>query len=448
LAIVVLTNRQMVRASNLEPIKCAPAHDSGETPSHICGVSDESESPDANATLLTSAFSEFISASSRLEGSYRQLQQEVHELRRELCARDAELSTSLAENDRIRLDLQQIVDSMPCGVLVLSRQGEVLMINPECGRLLGLEGREALDGSQAALRQISALSGIDLQYPYEEVAGTDVGQEFCILGASGKRWIEVRHRPLFYPVGRPDRVILILRDITAQKRAELERESARKGMALAEVATILAHEIRNPLGSLELFAELVEKDEEHRAQWISNLRAGIRRLSSTVNNVLTFHGSGSLPLSPVTVAKVISNAVNFMLPIAQQADVSLLWRQDCNHDRVMGNEAALHQVVLNLFSNAIRHTLPGGSVAVSLCRDAQHLVVEISDTGVGIRPDQIARIFEPGFSGNGDRTGLGLAVCRRIMTQHNGCISVSDAPNAGARFQLSLPLLGPEDTAA
>src|ERR1700761_9063535 len=95
---------------------------------------DESELQARSAALLASAFSEFISASARLESSYRRLQQEVHELRQELSDRDAALSSSLAENDRMRLDLQQIVDSMPCGVMVLSRNGEVLMMNPECGR--------------------------------------------------------------------------------------------------------------------------------------------------------------------------------------------------------------------------------------------------------------------------------------------------------------------------
>ena len=122
-------------------------------------------------------------------------------------------------------------------------------------------------------------------------------------------------------------------------------------------------------------------------------------------------------------------------------------------NRVMGNESALRQVVLNLVSNAIRHTPAGGSVTVSLrCEHstakgenrasiASSVIVEFSDTGCGIRPDQIDHIFEPGFSGNGDSSGLGLAVCERIMKQHGGQISVSNRVHCGARFALSLPLL-------
>jgi two-component system sensor histidine kinase FlrB len=396
-----------------------------------------------SAALLASAFSEFIAASSRLENAYRQLQEEVSELRLELSERNAALSSSLAENERMRLDLQQILDSMPCGVLVLDRQGQITMINPESGRLLGLNGAQFPEGSKATLGQISAFSGVNLESSYE-ASSTDRGQEFCIHGPAGKRWIEVRRRPLL----QAERTILILRDITAQRRAEQERGAAREAMALAEITTILAHEIRNPLASLELFAELIENDADLRRQWISNLRVGIRTLSGTVNNVLSFHGCGSLKLAPVCLSAVIGNAVQFVKPLAQQASVSLEWSEDhCQH-QVMGNESALQQVALNLISNAIRHTPAGGSVAVSLTTEQHRAVLEFCDSGCGIRPDLMERIFEPGFSGSGGTSGLGLAVCRRIMQQHGGEICVSNRMDSGARFAVSLPLLQREAGAA
>ena len=135
----------MPSTSHLEPINACLLEDSAEPRIREQVAKDESSGHEpgmqtGSAALLASAFTEFISASSRLEKSYRQLQEEVSELRVELSARNAALSTSLAENERMRLDLQQIVDSMPCGVLVLDRQGEISMINPESGRLLGLEG--------------------------------------------------------------------------------------------------------------------------------------------------------------------------------------------------------------------------------------------------------------------------------------------------------------------
>jgi two-component system sensor histidine kinase FlrB len=119
----------------------------------------------------------------------------------------------------------------------------------------------------------------------------------------------------------------------------------------------------------------------------------------------------------------------------------------------MGNESALQQVVLNLVSNAIRHTPAGGRVTVSLRPELtlakrkdreepiDNVIVKFSDTGCGIRPDQIDRVFEPGFSGSGDTTGLGLAVCNLIMKQHGGNISASNNKDSGALFTLVFPVL-------
>jgi two-component system sensor histidine kinase FlrB len=222
-------------------------------------------------------------------------------------------------------------------------------------------------------------------------------------------------------------------------------------MALAEITTTLAHEIRNPLASMELFAELIDTDNERRGEWISHLRAGIRSLSGTVNNVLSFHGSGTLNRTPVALAAVIGNAIQFVQPLADQASVSLEWLSDHGEVQVMGNESALQQVVLNLVSNAIRHTPAGGNVTVSLRLERsgarnkesgekiEQLIAEFSDTGCGIRPDQIDHIFEPGFSGSGDTSGLGLAVCERIMKQHGGGISAANCEH-GARFTLHFPV--------
>jgi signal transduction histidine kinase len=460
----------MLPSSHFEPINVplAKSESNGHTHAQVDDLridgcaSGENESRDESAAqarsaaLLAGEFSEFILAASRLETAYRALQEEVSELGLELSERNAALNTSLAKNEAMRRALQQIVDSMPCGVLVLDRDGKLSMINPECKRLLRLDETDFSDGSQMTLHRISALSGVNLEASSGNAPIADAAQEFCVRDSSGTRWLEVRDRRLFQQaagVSVLDQTILILRDITGQKRSEQEREAGRKAMALAEITTVLAHEIRNPLASLELFAELIEEDGDRRGEWISNLRAGIRSLSGTVNNVLSFHGSGAIKLAPLSLHSLIGNAIQFVQPLADQAAVSLDWIADDNQTIVMGNESALQQVVLNLVSNAIRHTPAGGSVTVSLRPERidatredreepiENVIVEFSDTGCGIRSDQIDRVFEPGFSGSGDTTGLGLAVCDRIMKQHGGLISATNNINSGALFTLSFPAL-------
>jgi len=412
-----------------------------------------------SAAYLAGEFSEFISAAARLEEAYRELQREVSALNSELAERNNALSKSLAENQQMRLALQQIVESMPCGVLVLDQEGMIVMINPESKRMLGLEQTALKPDSGVNLRSISDLSGIDLQSCFESASYGDMVQEMCIQGSPDSRWIEVSRRRIFLPKDPselPDQTILILRDITAQKRAEQLRETGRKAMALAELTTILAHEIRNPLASLELFAELIEKDVTRSEEWISNLRAGVRSLSGTVNNVLSFHGSGSLAMSPVTLPGLLANALRFVQPMANLAEVVLKLEISEEAVSVMANANALQQVALNLLSNAIRHTPSGGTITVSLQREPlvindapcirakRFSVVEFSDTGCGISADLIDHIFEPGFSGTGDTPGLGLAVCARIIREHGGRILARNHGRSGAVFTLHLPVLDSE----
>ena len=390
---------------------------------------------------LADAFSVFVSASARLEGSYERLQAEVAYLSHELADRNSALKASLAENERVHRALQQIVDSMPCGVLVVESNGVVSMINPEGRKLLDLGSSATRD-----LESISAHSGLDLAGFLRRCSGREEEKEFCTTSASGQRWLAVQERSLF-DGGKPGsgrrQTILILRDVTPHKQAELERERARKATALSEVATTLAHEIRNPLTSLELFAGLIATGGEDTAEWVSHLHAGIRSLAATVNNVLSFHGVGFSALSTLDLTAAIRSSVEFARPIASEAGVTLEFGSDDSRVQVHGNSGALQQVVLNMVSNAIRHTTKGGWVRVEVRRlsdnDVERAVIRFADTGSGIAPEHLAEIFHAGFSGSGNSSGLGLAVCRQIVKQHDGDIRVTSTPGLGTTFFVELP---------
>ena len=391
--------------------------------------------------LLADAFSEFIAASTQLEGSYRELQSEVAQLSGELADRNAALTRSLAENDRMRAELQQLIDSLPCGVLVLDGPEAVAMINPEGRRLLSLGRAEV-----KTLAGLSKLTNIH----FEALAATADGQidtEHCMASASGKRWLAIGRRELSTKPARhtASRSIWILRDITVQKQAELEREAARRATVLAEISTILAHEIRNPLASLELFAGLIAEDRGENPQWIANLRAGIRTLSGTVNNVLSMNGEGGTRFDTLNLVACVEGGVDFVQPVAEQAGVELASLSTEDELQIRGNEDGIRQIILNLICNAIRHTTAGGRVDVEIWRmrgeTGDRAVVEVRDTGCGISDEQIGRLFEAGFSGSGETPGLGLAVCKRLMAQHGGEIRVSSRLKQGSSFQLEFPAI-------
>jgi signal transduction histidine kinase len=407
--------------------------------------------PFPSPQLLAEAFSEFIAASSVLESSYRDLQQEVARLGSELSERNAALSRSLNENDRMRAALQLMLDSLPCGVLVLNQADRIVMINPEGRRLLELKN-EHIESLQA----LSAFCRIDFVSIGKNSTGP-IDIELNPDGRLGNRWLAISCRQLD-PVADSTRhsecrselvsrleSIWILRDITANKLAEQERETARRATVLAEISTILAHEIRNPLASLELFAGLLEQEPHEAAEWIAHLRAGIRTLSGTVNNVLSLKSECKLRLSSVPLAACIESGVEFVRPIADQAGVSLSFSGCAASISVLGNEDAIRQIVLNILCNAIRHTQSGGRITVSLGNEIEaklnRAVVAIRDTGSGMPESIVAQIFDPGFSGTGETPGLGLAVCKRLMDQHGGTIRVSSQVNQGTSFALEFPAI-------
>jgi two-component system sensor histidine kinase FlrB len=415
--------------------------------SHLHPINPPAYSEQNEVGSLVDAFAEFISASTRLESSYAQLQQEVTHLSRELADRNSALKASLAENERVHRALQRIVDSMPCGVLVVEGDGSVSMINPESRRLLDLNESPA-----EHLDAISIVAGIDLAGFLRRRTGSDEEREFSKTTHRGKRWFSVHDRCLFHGdepgLDGRKQTILILRDITLHKQAEAERERARKATALSEVAMTLAHEIRNPLASLELFAGLIAAGGEDTAEWVSHLHAGIRSLAGTVNNVLSFHGAGFPSLTPLDLIASIHSSVEFVRPIADQAGISLAFEAEDPALWVAGNGSALQQVVLNMVSNSLRHTDPGGSVWVTVRRNQSATdatrscaVIEFSDTGCGVAPEDIGEIFRAGFSVSGNTTGLGLAVCGQIVRQHDGSIRVVSTVGCGTTFYVEIPAL-------
>lgn len=231
---------------------------------------------------LARAFLTFTQAAGSLEKSYTQLQAEVGRLHGELQRTNCELERSVEENAKVRGYLSQVLENLPCGVLVVGGQEKIEMINPEARRLLQLDPRYAIEkGMQLPMPLVQTLRDVPGNRPLTE-------QEHSLAGVSGNRVIGISRAKISEIEGAGD-TILILRDVTEQKRIAAEREAARRSHALAEVATVLAHEIRNPLGSLELFAGLLADATGHMPetrQWITHLQAGLRGLSATMTNVV------------------------------------------------------------------------------------------------------------------------------------------------------------------
>lgn len=241
----------------------------------------------------------------------------------------------------------------------------------------------------------------------------------------------------------------LLRAEVQRLNGELEQTQAKlhRERALAEVSAVLAHEIRNPLASLELFAGLLAESRlnEEACKWVEHMQAGLRGLAATVNNVLHFHSLPEAERVPVDLGQLITWSRDFFAPLARQSGVTFSLQNRLEGVELRADRNRLEQVLMNLVLNAVRAMPGGGWIEIGGHRIRQQqsgfpgIVLFVADTGPGIAPENLFRVFDPGFSTHPGSPGLGLAVCRKIVEQHGGTITAASPPNRGATFTLEFP---------
>src|SRR5215475_5129550 len=316
-------------------------------------------------------------------------------------------------------------------------------MNPEARRLLSVPTECAANGDRrlpAEFAKVIAKASGERFFCEQEIA---------LAGNSGDRFIGVSRADISDQAGAPADTIWIVRDITEQKRIAREREGARRSLALAEVATVLAHEIRNPLGSMELFTGLLADATAHlpeTRQWVTHLQAGLRGLSATVNNVLQFHSESTKQFVPVELDRLVTETMDFLQPLARQRGQQIQVENAIGRVSANADANRLKQVFLNLSLNGFRAMPPGGKLQVRLGWAPQFpgglVQLDFKDEGRGVPAELLEKIYEAGFTTTAGSPGLGLAVCRKVVEEHGGEIRVQSKPKHGAIFSLFLPAMG------
>jgi len=218
--------------------------------------------------------------------------------------------------------------------------------------------------------------------------------------------------------------------------AELERErenriQLERFAAMGEMAMELAHEIRNPLGSIELYASMIE------GEYAEQIVRSVRLLNHSVTNVLQF-GKVIVPApGRISVNRLLEGVRAFLQPVAQQKQIRI--ETECEEDCfAVADHELLYRMLLNLVLNALREFPTDGKVRLLGQVAGSDLIIVVEDTGPGIQGEKLSRIFDPMFSTHHDGCGLGLPIVKRIVESHNGRISVSSSP-LGTRFLITLP---------
>ncbi len=226
----------------------------------------------------------------------------------------------------------------------------------------------------------------------------------------------------------------------AEKNRAIER--TRRLAAMGEMAARIAHEIRNPLGSMAIFATLLEReltDEPDKAKLAEHISKGIKTLDNLLSNMLLFAGAPEAKLKPVDLKDIVDDAILLAGDRGKAGvEIRAAYR---GQKRIMADPNLIRQLFLNLIINALDAVEEEGRIAISADTGTEDnsVVIRVSDNGRGIPREQVERVFDPFFSTKERGTGLGLAIVSAVVDAHTGRLDVESEPGRGTTFTISLP---------
>ncbi|RMG44871.1 MAG: response regulator [Acidobacteria bacterium] len=344
------------------------------------------------------------------------------------------LSRLLLQARREESRLRETVEGLPLGVALLTPDGRVRLVNQAGRRLLEEVGAWPGEGEP-----IERIGTADLGPLVDRAAGGSPASVEILLAKQG-RTLELR----VVPAGA--NVLAVFEDVTEDRRRRHQLAQAEKLSALGKLISGVVHEINNPLATVVGYAEMVaqEPDAPERMRWLGMLRDEAERCQRIVRNMLSLAGSRSGGRELVAPAAVAERALSLVSYPFRVAGVQAHLEAAPETPAVEADPDALLQMLINLLTNALHaleeHDGPR-EVRVRVRPDGEEVLMEVADTGPGIPPEHLDRIFDPFFTSKpeGKGTGLGLSLVAATARDHGGRVEVRSAPGKGAAFVIHLP---------
>ncbi len=342
---------------------------------------------------------------------------------------------------------ENILESMDSGILVLDLEGRVARWNRALESLYGRPRAEALG---CRLDEIfpeafmEALRGSLVLGAQEEIANI---YKLHLPTTDGRSLrVNVSIAPFQLGSGERQGTVVIVDDVTARIRLEEQLQHSEKMASIGLLAAGVAHEVNTPLAGISSYTQMLREQVPHedpRAPLLEKIEKQTFRAAKIINNLLNFSRSTSAEFEVLDLNKLVLDVLSLIEHQLEGAHIRVRREMATELPPIRGNENRLQQVFFNLILNA-RDAMPRGGWLTLLTRaDEDAVVVEVSDTGEGIKREDIRRIYDPFFTtkGIGRGTGLGLSVSYGILQEHGGAIFVDSTPGKGTTFQVALPPL-------
>jgi two-component system sensor histidine kinase FlrB len=380
--------------------------------------------------VLQTAFQSFDQAARTLQQSYGALTARVEQMDLELSHSNQALRRQLRENEAMRAHLDGILESLSTGILVLDDAGIVTRSNDPAAHSLGITAAE-LRGRHAA------------------VILESVGLSLCDRPQRiGQAVVTITQTPLKTDSGCRSGSLLLIQDVT--RLCQLEERLQRKDRlaAMGEMIGRIAHEIRNPLGSVELFASMLRRDLSEQPAlklYAEQISQAVHAMDRLLANLLMYTKPARSSHAWCAAEPMILDALSLAAHAIARTPVDVRIDLDPGIPVIWCHEGQMKQVVLNLIINAAQAMPDGGVLMVSLDRDQTQglgdsaVRLTVSDSGPGIDSAHRSRLFDPFFTTKDEGTGLGLAIVHSIVEAHHGRVDVDSVAGQGATFSIVLP---------
>lgn len=378
--------------------------------------------------LLQRAFYSFDQAAVNLQESYRALKARVEQLDLELAASNEALRINLNEKEEMRSHLAAVLESLTTGVIVADQQERIVRCNQAAEALLGVERSRVLGRRLGSVLHETGLDGGC--YPIVSPTGAALSLSRAMLKGDG---------------GRQAGSIVLLHDISAIRTLEERFRRRERLAAMGEMVGRIAHEIRNPLGSVELFASLLRKDLAHdseRRRYAEHILTAVHALNRLLTNLLTYTRPDCSRSAWHQPEPLVREALALAAREIERARIETRFLLEDGVERIWCDAAQMKQVLVNLILNAAQAMPSGGTLSIRVFRNGSagsELKIAVSDTGIGIDPAHLSRVFDPFFTTRDEGTGLGLAIVHAIVEGHRGRVEVESALGRGTTVTVVLP---------
>ncbi|MBW2412805.1 MAG: PAS domain S-box protein [Deltaproteobacteria bacterium] len=346
-----------------------------------------------------------------------------------------------ASLSRIKAFSDNVVENVPIGLLALDSQGKIAAFNNGAESILRLSAADVIGQEAGRIIPSELIDEIN----HSKSHGDVIEKEIECKTAEGKRVpLEIAASSLKDEAGVFLGNVLLFKDLTEVQALRREVARSQRLASVGRLAAGVAHEIRNPLSSIKGFATYFKErypDRPGDQQTADIMIQEVDRINRVVGQLLEFARPITVKKQRISLPALLKDSIKLIEDRAATQGISVQTHFEAAPDKAWGDPDRINQILLNLYLNAIDAMESGGELNVTLLSDEENseILIRISDTGCGINPDHLPKIFDPYFTTKSTGTGLGLAIAHNIVEALDGNITVESYPEKGTIFTVSLP---------